>query len=128
MAIEAVTEGKLSILEVIWEQEAPTSRDIADAIYERVTDSKMASVQKLLERLESKGYVSRDRRERAHRFRALVSRDDFLRHRLEGLADRLCDGAIVPLVTTLLRSKKGFSRKNVEQLRQLIDELWPSDR
>ena len=51
----------------------------------------MASVQKLLERLEAKGYVSRDRRERAHRFHARVSREEFLRHRLPGLADRLCD-------------------------------------
>jgi BlaI family transcriptional regulator, penicillinase repressor len=126
LKIEPITEGELSILEVIWEQGAPTSRDIAAAIYEKVSDSKMASVQKLLERLESKGCVSRDRRERAHRFQALFSQEDFLRHRLEGLADRLCDGAIVPLVTTLLRSKKNFSKKNVETLRQLIDELWPA--
>ena len=127
MKIEPVTEGELSILEVIWEQGAPTSRDIADAIYEKVTDSKTASVQKLLERLEAKGCVGRDRRERAHRFRALVSREDFLRHRLQGLADRLCGGAIVPLVTTLLRSKKGLSKKHGEELRRLIDELWPAD-
>jgi predicted transcriptional regulator len=128
MKIGPVTEGELSILEVIWEQGTPTSREIAAAIHEMVTDSKLASVQKLLERLESKGCVGRDRRERAHRFRALISREDFLRHRLEGLADRLCDGAIVPLVTALLRSKTGLSRKQGEQLRRLIDELWPSDR
>ncbi|MGO9464999.1 MAG: BlaI/MecI/CopY family transcriptional regulator [Isosphaeraceae bacterium] len=128
MKIEPVTEWELSILEVIWEQGAPTSRDIAAAIYERVTDSKMASVQKLLERLEAKGCVDRDRRERAHRFRALVSREDFLRHRLQGLADRLCGGAIVPLVTTLLRSKKGLSKKHGKELRRLIDEIWPTDR
>jgi BlaI family penicillinase repressor len=128
MNIEQVTEGELSILEVIWEQGNPTSRDIAAAIYEKVTDSKMATVQKLLERLEAKGCVRRDRRDRAHRFEAIVSREGFLRHRLQRLADRLCDGAIVPLVTTLLRSKKGLSKKNVEQLRQLIDELWPSDQ
>jgi predicted transcriptional regulator len=126
--IEPVTEGELSILEVIWKQGTPTSRDIASAIYEKVSDSKMASVQKLLERLEIKGCVSRDRRERAHRFQAMLSREDYLRHRLQGLADRLCDGAIVPLVTTLLRSKKGLSKRNGEQLRQLIDELWPSDK
>jgi predicted transcriptional regulator len=125
MSIEPVTEGELSILQVIWEQGTPTSRDIAAAIYEKVSDSKMASVQKLLERLESKGYVSRNRSERAHRFLARISRDDFLQHRLQGLADRLCDGAIAPLVTTLLRSKKGLSKKNGEQLRRLIDELWP---
>jgi BlaI family penicillinase repressor len=128
MAIGPVTEGELTILEVIWEQGAPTSRDIAAAIYDNVSDSKMASVQKLLERLENKGCVSRDRRERAHRFLARVSQEDFLRHRLQGLADRHCAGAIVPLVTTLLRSKKGLTKKNGEQLRRLIDELWPQDK
>jgi BlaI family transcriptional regulator, penicillinase repressor len=124
MTFEPVTDGELSILEVIWKQGTPTTRDIAAAIYKKVSDSKMASVQKLLERLESKGYVRRDRSERAHRFHALVSRDDFLQHRLQGLADRLCDGAIAPLVTTLLRSKKGLSKKTAEELRRLIDELW----
>src|SRR5262245_2717554 len=103
MQIDQVTDGELSILEVIWASEAPTSREITDAIYEEVSDSKMASVQKLLERLETKGCVTRDRRERAHRFQALVSREDFLQHRLRALADQLCDGAIAPLVTTLLR-------------------------
>jgi BlaI family transcriptional regulator, penicillinase repressor len=126
--IGPVTEGELSILEVIWDQGTPTSRDIAAVIYEKVSDSKMASVQKLVERLEAKGFVGRDRSERAHRFRALVSREEFLRHRLQGLADRLCDGAIVPLVTTLLRSKQGLSEQSGEQLRRLIDELWPTDR
>ena len=72
--------------------------------------------------------MSRDRCERAHRFEARVDREEFLRNRLQGLADRLCDGAIVPLVTTLLRSKKGLSRKHGEELRRLIDELWPADR
>jgi BlaI family transcriptional regulator, penicillinase repressor len=127
MHVEQVTDGELSILEVIWEQKAPTSRDIADAIYDRVSDSKMASVQKLLERLEAKGCVGRDRRERAHRFGALISREDFLQHRMRALADRLCGGAIAPLVTTLLRSK-GLTKKNRDQLRQLIDELWPSEK
>ena len=74
MDVEQVTEGELSILEVIWDQESPTSRDIAVATYAQVSDSKMASVQKLLERLEAKGCVHRDRSERAHRFTALVSR------------------------------------------------------
>ncbi len=125
MNIEQVTDGELSILEVIWDQTDPTSRDIALATYKQVSDSKMATVQKLLERLEAKGCVARDRSERAHRFRALVSHEDFLQNRLRALADRLCDGAIAPLVTTLLRSKR-LSKKNRDQLRQLIDKLWPT--
>lgn len=127
MNFEPVTEAELAVLEVIWSRGEPTSRDIADAMYEKVSDSKMASVQKLLERLEAKGYVRRDRSQRAHRFRASISKENYLGSRLRDLADRLCDGALAPLVTTLLRSKE-FSKKNRQQLRQLIEELWPEKK
>jgi len=84
----------------------------------------MASVQKLIERLEAKGCVLRDRTQRAHRFRPLVTHEQFLQSRLQALADRLCDGELAPLVTTLLQSK-GLPRKEREQLHQLVHELWP---
>jgi len=124
MKLDRITDGELSILQVLWERGEAATREIAAALYEEVTDPKMASAQKLLERLEAKGCVERDRSERAHRFRPLVSREEFLRSRLQALANRLCDGALVPMVTTLLRSK-GLARKEREQLRKLISDLWP---
>jgi len=125
MRLDQITDAELSILQVLWERGEATTREIAAALYEEVTDPKMASAQKLLERLEAKGCVERDRSERAHRFRARVSHEGFLRSRLQALADRLCDGALVPLVTTLLRSKQ-LSRRERQQLRKLIGDLWPS--
>lgn len=125
MKLDQVTDGELSILQVLWERGEATSRDLATVLYEEVTDPKMASVQKLLERLEAKGCVQRDRSQRAHRFRARVSHEEFLRSRLQALADRVCEGDLVPLVTTLLRSQ-GVSPNEREQLRQLIGDLWPS--
>jgi BlaI family transcriptional regulator, penicillinase repressor len=125
MKLDRITDGELSILQVLWDRGEATSRDITTALHEEVTDPKMASVQKLIERLEAKGCVERDRSERAHRFRPLVSHEQFLRSRLQALADRLCEGAIVPLVTTLLRSKR-LPKKEREQLRQLVDNFWPS--
>jgi predicted transcriptional regulator len=124
MKFDSITDGELSILQIIWEQVAPTSRDITTVLYEEFSDSKMASVQKLLERLETKGFVERDRSERAHRFRALVSHEQFLTSQLGAVADRLCEGELTPLVTTLLKSKE-ISRKDRAQLRELIDQLWP---
>ena len=125
MKLDQVTETELSILQVIWEEGEPTSRDIAEALYEEVTDPKLASVQKLLERLEGKGCIERDRSERAHRFRSRISQGDYLKHRLQSLADRLCGGSIAPLMSTLLQSK-GISRKEQAELRELIDQLWPA--
>jgi predicted transcriptional regulator len=123
MKLDQITDVELSILQVLWERGEATSRELTSALYAEVTDPKMATVQKLLERLEAKGCVHRDRRERAHRFRPRVSHDQYLRSRLKALADRLCGGALVPLVTTLLRSEP-IPRTEREQLRKLIRELW----
>jgi predicted transcriptional regulator len=122
MKLDRITDGELSILQVLWLRGEATSREITTALHEEVTDPKMASVQKLIERLEAKGCVQRDRSERAHRFRPLVSDEQYLRSRLQALADRLCNGTLAPLVTTLLRSK-GLSRSEREQLRKLVGEL-----
>jgi len=127
MKLDQVTDGELSILQVIWERGEATSREITAALHQEVTDPKISSVQKLIERLEAKGCVERDRSQRAHCFRPLVSHEEFLRSRLQALADRLCDGAVTPLVTTLLRSE-GLSRKERDQLRLLIDKLWPAKK
>jgi predicted transcriptional regulator len=124
MELDRVTDGELPILQVLWEWGEATAREITTALYDEVTDPKMASSQKLLERLKAKGCIERDRSERAHRFRALVSQEKFLRSRLQALADRLFDGALVPVATTLLRSKK-LTRTEREELRQLVGELWP---
>jgi BlaI family transcriptional regulator, penicillinase repressor len=126
MNLERVTAGELAILQVLWQRGEATSREITEAIYDEVTDPKISSVQKLIERLESKGCVRRDRSQRAHRFRARASREDFLENRLQNLADDLCGGALAPLVTTLLRAR-GASRKQREELRQLVERLWSDE-
>jgi BlaI family penicillinase repressor len=92
-----ITDAELSIFQVLCDRGAATAREIASALYEEVTDPKMASVQKLLERPETKGCVQRDRSERAHRFRPRMTREDFLRSRLQAPADRLCDVALARL-------------------------------
>lgn len=119
-----LTETELTILQLMWERSEITCREIAESIYDEVNDPKIATVQKLLERLEAKGCVQRDRSRRAHRFRATVSRALFLQHKLQSLADRLCGGSVAPLMSTLLRSPE-VSQKDSGELRQLIERLWP---
>jgi predicted transcriptional regulator len=121
--LDQVTNGELSILQVIWRRQEATSREITEELFEEVTDSKIASVQKLIERLEAKGCVERDRSERAHRFRPRVSHEEYLKSQLQALADRLCGGRLGPLMTTLLESKR-LPRKEREQLHRLVRELW----
>ena len=80
------------------------------------------SAQKLLDRLVWKGCVERDRSSRPHMFRATVSRDEFAGYRIQALANKLYEGSISPVLTSLVQSKQ-VSKKELAEIRQLIDEL-----
>lgn len=120
--IETVTDTELAILRELWERGHATIREVTDAIYREGTAPQYATVQKLLERLEAKECVVRDRSTRAHRFRAIVSRDEFIGSRLQTLADKLCGGSLTPLLTNLVQSK-GISKRDRDSLRELIEQL-----
>jgi predicted transcriptional regulator len=79
-------------------------------------------VQKLLERLEQKRCVSRDRRESVHVFAAAVDRAELIGRRLRAVADSLCGGSFTPLLTHLVEGE-GLSAGDRDELRTLIDRL-----
>lgn len=120
-----VTEAELSVLQSLWDRGATTVRQLTDELYPGGGSSQYATVQKLLERLEGKKYVRRNRGVWPHVFEATVNRDELIRRRLQTTADQLCEGSLQPLITHLVRSKK-LSREERESLRGLLDELEKS--
>ena len=57
MRPDQITDAELSILQFLWARGEATTREITLALYDEVTDPKMSSAQKLIERLEGKGCV-----------------------------------------------------------------------
>ena len=116
-----VTPYELAVLEVLWSRGAATIRKITDQIYGQSSTAAYATVQKLLERLEKKGCVGRDRSSFAHVFRAAIERSDLIDQGLENLAEKLCGGSLTPLLIHLLESTK-LTDRDRSALRKLIDE------
>lgn len=117
---KSVSDGELGVLEVLWRRGKATVREITADVYEDQSFSKYQSVQKLLERLEKKGCVCRDRSTPAHTFEPSVERDEILGHRLEQVADSLCGGSLTPLLMHLAgRTKLKPSER--EALQKLIN-------
>lgn len=117
-----VTDAELSVLEVIWQTGPATIRQISDRLYPGGGTSHYATVQKLLERLEAKGFVRRHRTGTAHHFEAQIDRAGLIGRRLEDVADKLCGGSLAPLLTHLVRARK-LSKDERLELRQLIEDL-----
>jgi BlaI family penicillinase repressor len=121
-AAHDVTEAELAVLQALWDRGASPIRPIVERVYGESGSSTYATVQKLLDRLEAKGFVSRDRGGSVHVFRAAVGRDELIRRRLRAVADTLCGGSLTPLLTNLVRGER-LSASEREELRALIDGL-----
>ena len=117
-----VTDAELAVLQVLWDRGSATIRQIADAIYPRGTAAHYATVQKLLERLEGKACVARDRRPWPHLFEAKVNRDALIGLRLRAMAQKLCGGSLTPLLTHLVDASP-LARADLQALRERLNTL-----
>ena len=117
-----VTDAELAVLQALWDRGPATIRQLTEAVYERGGASPYATVQKLLERLETKGCVDRDRTETVHRFRATLDRDTLIGRRLRAVAETLCEGSLTPILTHLVRTES-LSDDDRRALRALVEQL-----
>jgi predicted transcriptional regulator len=117
-----VTDAELAILELLWDHGPASVRRLAEQLYQKSSASQHATVQKLLERLEGKGCVRRDRGTWPHTFAAAIERADLIGRQLQQTADKLCDGSLQPLLTHLVRTGR-LSAEDRQSLRSLLDEL-----
>ena len=117
-----VTEAELAVLRALWDGGPAAIRRLAEVVYGEGGVSAYATVQKLLERLEAKGVVERDRSGAVHVFRPAIDRDELIRRRLRAVADTLCGGSLTPLLTNLVRTER-LSERDRSDLRALIREL-----
>jgi predicted transcriptional regulator len=117
-----VTDAELAVLHALWDRGAATIRQLTDVLYPEGTAAHYATVQKLLERLEVKGCVSRDRQPWPHVFAATVTREALIGLRLRTMAEKLCGGCMTPLLTHLVETP-GLGPDERQALRARLDEL-----
>jgi len=117
-----VTDAELAVLQVLWDGGPATIRQLTDVLYPGGGAAQYGTVQKLLDRLESKGCVRRDRTPAAHTFSAAIAREDLIGRRLQDVAEKLCGGSLTPLLTHLVKARR-LSPRERQDLRDLIDEL-----
>jgi predicted transcriptional regulator len=122
-----VTDAELAVLQTLWEQGTATIRRITEALYPEGTAAQYGTVQKLLERLEGKDCVRRDRATWPHHFTAAIDRETLIGWRLRATAEKLCGGSMAPLLLHLLKTEP-FSSTERQELRSFLDQLKQTSR
>lgn len=121
MSMPRLANAELAIMELLWTEGPLTAPRIRERLYNDAARPQHGTVQKLLLRLEEKGFILRERSSPAHHFSARIGREAYAGSQLETIAERLTGGSLAPLISTLIDQKK-LSRAEVERLRQLLNE------
>jgi predicted transcriptional regulator len=116
------TDAELSILKLLWDGEPLAAREIREQLYPSGTPSDHATVQKLLQRLEQKKLIVRDRSAFAHSFRSNVTREQIAAEQLEALAEKLTEGSMAPFILHAVSSKQ-LTTEERKEIRRLLDRL-----
>ena len=122
----SISDTELEILKALWDLEQGTVRDVRKHLHALDREWAYTTVQTLLNRLQEKGFCESRKQGRAFVFRPTVSRDDLVGQSLDQLADRVCDGAALPLLLSLV-NRKDFSAKDIRRFRKLLDDLEAGD-
>jgi predicted transcriptional regulator len=122
--LPTITDAEWAVLQLLWERGPATVRQLTDVLYPDSGASEYATVHKLLERLEAKGFVSRDRGGGTYVFAAARGRDEVVGEQLEAFVEKLCGGSLQPLLSSLVRSRR-LTAEELRELLALVEEPAP---
>ncbi len=115
------TEAELEILQVLWEHGACTVRDVHEVLNQR-SGTGYTTALKLLQIMHDKGLVARDESQRAHVYRAAVSKERTQKKFVSDMLRRVFDGSPSRLVLQALGDHQA-SHAELQEIRSLLDRL-----
>lgn len=115
------TDAELEILNVLWARGGCTVREVHEALY-REDGGGYTTALKLMQVMHAKGLVERDETQRAHVYRAVVSKEGTQKRFLRDLVQRVFDGSSSQLVLHALGSQHA-NRAELREIRELLDKL-----
>lgn len=115
------TESELEILQVLWNKEKATVRDVHEDLA-KIKDVGYTTTLKLMQIMFEKGLVKRDDSSKTHIYEPLVTREKTQKQLVGKMVDTLFQGSPTQLVMQALGNHK-TSRRELEEIQKLLDNL-----
>ena len=121
MKLTPLASAELAVMDLLWERKPLTARTIRETLYADASKAQHGTVQRLLQRLEAKGFVERDRTLPVHLFSPSLSREAYASGQLESLTGKLTGGSLAPLITHLIEEER-ITPEEIRRLRQILSD------
>ena len=116
------TKAELDILQVLWDRGPSTVRDVHEALYGE-DGAGYTTALKLMQIMHGKGLVDRDDSQRAHIYKAAISKQRTQKRYINDIVDRLFNGSPSQLVLHALGSQPAASREELKEIRALLKKI-----
>ncbi len=115
------TESELEILQILWQKEAATVREVNDFLNNR-REVGYTTTLKFMQIMLEKGLLTRVEDNRSHIYKALVTEADTQQMLLNKFVDSTFRGSAMKLVMSALGNHEA-SKEELEVLKELIKNL-----
>jgi predicted transcriptional regulator len=115
------TESDLEILQVLWQKEAATVREVHDEL-SKMRDIGYTTALKLLQIMFEKGLVTRDDSSKTHIYMPAVSREKTQKQLVGKMINTLFSGSSTELVMQALGNQQ-TSKEELDEIQKMLDNL-----
>ena len=120
------TTAELEILSVLWERGRATVREVYEELNAR-KPTVYTTVLKMLQIMDEKGLVERDKQLKAHLYRAKQPQEQTQKNLVSDLLEKAFRGSALKLVQHVLETKPA-SAEELAEIRKLINEAEDKNR
>jgi len=114
-----VSDSELILMQLIWEKGGTALfAEIIDAVGQKKLEWKYNTVLTFLSRLVEKGFLSTNKIGRRNEYKAVVSEQEYHTAQTKTFVDKVYDGNVIELVSTLIAGGLVSAREQ-EELRKL---------
>ena len=115
------TESELEILQILWEQDSCTVRDVHEVL-SKTKETGYTTTLKLMQIMFEKKLVTRDDSAKTHIYKAAVSKQKTQKQFLDKMINGLFSGSSTQLVLQALGNQKA-SKNELDEIQKYLDDL-----
>lgn len=114
------TESELEILQILWQKEHCTVRDVHEALDKK--DAGYTTTLKLMQIMHEKGLVERDTTAKTHIYKALLNQEKTQQQLVNKMIDNVFNGSAARLVMQALGNQSA-SKEEIDLIKEYLDKL-----
>ena len=115
-----ISDAEIEVMKVAWKKNPVTSNEIVEEL-SQTTSWAPKTIRTMINRLANKGALTYKQEGKSYLYSPGISKEECVRQESESFLNRMFDGALMPMLTHLAKSRK-LSSEDIEKLKDILEK------